>query len=270
MGLYTTILTLSTASSYVGAIYFFIPQDLKSKDRNDLDVVKFRIGRILKLSLFLLLLLPNLVEGGYFNNIRFLGVLPGYSLSDSLTIDLFNVFKTLYFILMLYSSSIYQILLGELDLFDDDDDKTWLHISRDYILGPITEELIYRGLIMMILKNNNNNNNNDTLYRLSPFLFGIAHLHHGIQLYFQGHKLMEIFIVCGFQLLYTSIFGMVSLMFYHGYMNNLWACIVLHSVCNLFGIPSFHVESKKMWVRVVYYFLIFFGIVHSFIFVKTL
>lgn len=270
MDLYKLTLTLLTASSYLFAIYFAEPANIKNKHRDDLDVVYYRIKRIIILCILSIIIIPNLIDKrGYFENIKELGIIPGYSKSNDIQLDLINILKTLYFILILYSSTLLQLFIGEFEIFDDyeeeEDENSKIYKFRNYILAPISEELIYRGLIMLII------DKDQDLIKISPYLFGIAHLHHGYQLYFiKKESLLKVLLSIGFQFIYTSIFGMLVLFFYNKTLNNLWCCIVLHAVCNLFGIPSFNVRSNSKIVKILYYGLIIFGIVHSYIYIQKM
>lgn len=69
--------------------------------------------------------------------------------------------------------------------------------------------------------------------------------------------------------IYFNIWN-VGTIFYNKTLNNLWCCIVLHAVCNLFGIPSFNVRSNSKIVKILYYGLIIFGIVHSYIYIQKM
>ncbi|KGU29445.1 prenyl protein peptidase [Candida albicans P57055] len=272
------ILSILTACSYVFAIYFAPSPSIKHKDRNDPDVVRHRISRIIILCALLMIIIPNLVliqgknhNKTYLDKIRQLGIIPGFTNSGSLTVDLFNIGYTIYFILILYSSSIYQIYIEEVELFD------WkyqissfrtalvLYPIRDYLLAPISEELIYRGLIFLINNDANESVDRKNQHVFTPFLFGVAHIHHGIQLYRQNVPTMTIVITTGFQFTYTSMFGKLSEVIYSATDQNLWSCIVLHMICNIFGLPNFSLNSPRVTHQVVFYSLIVLGIVHSLI-----
>ena len=78
---------------------------------------------------------------------------------------------------------------------------------RNLVVAPITEEIIYRCVILSLLIPLNNVNA-DVLIFLTPLFFGVAHLHHGYELYKEGLiPVLQIIMVIGFQLLYTTLFG---------------------------------------------------------------
>ena len=62
MDLYKLTLTLLTASSYLFAIYFAEPANIKNKHRDDLDVVYYRIKRIIILCILSIIIIPNLID----------------------------------------------------------------------------------------------------------------------------------------------------------------------------------------------------------------
>ena len=68
-----------------------------------------------------------------------------------------------------------------------------------------------------------------------------------------------------FQFTYTSMFGKLSEVIYSATDQNLWSCIVLHMICNIFGLPNFSLNSPRVTHQVVFYSLIVLGIVHSLI-----
>ncbi|RCK66902.1 CAAX prenyl protease 2 [Candida viswanathii] len=266
MDLYKLTLTLLMASSMLFAIYFAEPAHIKNKHRDDLEVVHHRTKRITILCVVLLMLIPSIVNGGgYFENIKKLGILPGYTTTGSLQADLVNIIKALYFILVLYSSTIFQILIGDFTPFDTEEEgEPMIYAFRDYVLAPVSEELIYRGMMVLIA------DGDAVLMAMCPYLFGIAHVHHGYQMYvIRQEPLARVLATVGFQFAYTSVFGMVVLWFYVWSGRNLWCCVVLHAVCNLLGIPSFAVLGLRM-VKVVYYVLIVVGVVHSYTYLKNM
>ncbi|KAG7666296.1 RCE1 [[Candida] subhashii] len=258
------LLVIAIASSYVFAIYFAQPPSLRDKDRNDIEVVKHRIKRIIILCSVLLVLIPNLVEGSYLDNIRSLGIIPGYTKTDSLIKDYKIIRESLYFILTLYSSSIYQGLLIRDIEFISRDESILYHI-RDHIISPISEELIYRGMIILVVEKYIPN-----FMVFTPYLFGIAHIHHGIQLYFRQIPIGQILRTSGFQFIYTSIFGIFCNYYYINIAEkNLWSTIVIHMICNFFGFPSLLVDSKDLIHHVMYYSLIIVGIFNTWFVLKN-
>lgn len=253
-------LALAIASSYIFAIYAFQPVRLKYKSRDDLEVMQFRFYRVGMLSFILLALVPYLVQGEFVENIKFMGLIPGFTSNMNLQEDIKGIGYSAMFIVILFSSSIFQML--ETDGDDEDDENVnerdgnqnersfWY---RDLVFAPITEELIYRGIVLLVVRKQIPN-----FLKFTPFLFGIAHVHHGWQLYCKRVALLQILISISFQFAYTSLFGYLSNWIYLK-TQNLWAPIIVHLGCNYFGFPSFSISSDLLALRVVYFFLIFLG-----------
>ncbi|EGW35553.1 uncharacterized protein SPAPADRAFT_58781 [Spathaspora passalidarum NRRL Y-27907] len=246
------LLTLAIAFSYFVVIYINQPKHLPS-DRNDLRVIKFRFYRITQLCLFLLVVVPYLVPGNYTDNLRSLGLFPGYSNTHSVLTDLSHIVRTIVFLITIYCSSVYQYIIGDIVFIDSE--AHVMHHIRDYGFAPVTEEFIYRGIISLVV--------HDTHAKYTPFLFGVAHLHHAFHLYRQGYPVGQVVTTSVFQLGYTSIFGYVANMIYST-SSNLWCVIVLHAGCNLFGVPSVNVHGTRLQ-RGVYHLLILVGIAGAYI-----
>ncbi|PSK77464.1 hypothetical protein CJJ07_002728 [Candidozyma auris] len=122
---------------------------------------------------------------------------------------------------------------------------------RDHVFAPVTEELIYRALVLCILQPVVSSTWALTVY--TPMLFGLAHLHHGWSLYKQGTSLVTVLFTAAFQFLYTTVFGILANRVYLESGNNLWCAIVTHSTCNLGGFPS--LEIRKTHARFFYVYL---------------
>jgi len=105
---------------------------------------------------------------------------------------------------------------------------------RNYIFAPVTEEIVFTAMILYNYQNINS-------WKLSLF-FGIPHLHHAFELYADidnsHYTVMTILLTCGFQFLYTFVFGHINNIFYLKNNQNLLCCIVSHSICNYMGFPN--------------------------------
>ena len=107
---------------------------------------------------------------------------------------------------------------------------------RSCLFAPITEELIFT----LVLQEDYNNK---VIFMNSVLYFGIAHLHHGYELYVDdsnAYSLMNITISCLAQLVYTSLFGHISNIIYSqkSQYSRIVNSIVIHSICNYFSFPS--------------------------------
>jgi len=112
--------------------------------------------------------------------------------------------------------------------------STHLSLVRNLLLGPITEELVFRGCMLPLLlcagvqpwK----------VIVLGPFLFGVAHVHHFLNRRLEvGWKkaLLESLI----QLTYTYLFGIYSA-FVFVRTRHLVAPTLAHMFCNFMGLPD--------------------------------
>ncbi|KAF2742151.1 Abi-domain-containing protein [Sporormia fimetaria CBS 119925] len=109
---------------------------------------------------------------------------------------------------------------------------------RNYLVGPLTEELIWRALVIPLHRIAHVTPTH--LIFLTPLYFGIAHLHH---LYdFRSVNPNTPFILCLlrslFQFTYTSLFGFFAAFVFFR-TGNVWSCFLAHSFCNWLGLPRF-------------------------------
>ena len=170
------------------------------------------------------------------------GLIPSYK-------NCFEFIKEVFFYiklgLILYSSEIFDRLVGSYmssntiktfikNTFLSFDIDIWF--IRASVFAPITEELIFT----LVLQEDYNNK---VIFKNSILYFGIAHLHHGYELYIDdsnAYSLVNIFISCLAQLVYTSIFGHISNIIYSekSSYSNIINSIIIHAICNYFSFPS--------------------------------
>ncbi|KAL8263354.1 hypothetical protein R6Q59_024703 [Mikania micrantha] len=108
---------------------------------------------------------------------------------------------------------------------------------RMYIVGPLTEELVFRACMISLLLCGGFKPY--TVILLSPVLFSLAHLNHLLESYMQrDSSLLKASMVAGFQLGYTMIFGSyASFLFVR--TAHITAPLVSHMFCNFMGLPAF-------------------------------
>ena len=108
--------------------------------------------------------------------------------------------------------------------------------TRNYIIGPIFEEIVYRGCICSLL--DAGGFSRQTICLLSPTLFGLAHLHHIIdQIKNKKTQIQVAVLTVAFQLFYTTLFGIFASIILLR-TRNVLACILAHSWCNYLGFPD--------------------------------
>jgi len=107
---------------------------------------------------------------------------------------------------------------------------------RNLVAAPITEELVFRGVVLALLVAGGWGFRACVL--LSPALFGLAHGHHLLMLVrARGVSLQRAAAMVAFQLAYTSLFGAyaAALLLRTGHMTGV---ILAHAWCNLLGVPQ--------------------------------
>ncbi|KAJ0973421.1 hypothetical protein J5N97_021380 [Dioscorea zingiberensis] len=114
---------------------------------------------------------------------------------------------------------------------------------RNYVVAPITEELVFRACMIPLLLCGGFTTYSITFF--SPIFFSLAHLNHFLELYYQQkYNFSKAFLIVGNQLGYTVIFGWyASFLFIR--TGNLIAPIVAHIFCNVMGLPVFLSPGAK-------------------------
>ncbi|ORX73090.1 hypothetical protein DL89DRAFT_290852 [Linderina pennispora] len=106
---------------------------------------------------------------------------------------------------------------------------------RNYIVGPITEELVFRSAVLALWTAADIDTNRRVF--LSPLIFGVAHVHHAITSYRSGSPLSAVALSTCFQFAYTTLFGWYAVFLYVR-SKSVVGPIVAHSFCNIQGLPD--------------------------------
>ncbi|TBU23869.1 hypothetical protein BD311DRAFT_781383 [Dichomitus squalens] len=121
---------------------------------------------------------------------------------------------------------------------------SWIGI-RNYIVGPITEEVVFRACVLAVYHMAGASRNK--MIFLSPLAFGFAHLHHAWDTYNRYGRTTSALRIAAlqtlFQLAYTSLFGFhCAFLFLR--TGSLLPPTVSHIFCNVMGLPQygFHVS----------------------------
>ncbi len=109
---------------------------------------------------------------------------------------------------------------------------------RNYVAGPITEEVLFRSVLIpihLLAKIPPIN-----IVFLTPLYFGIAHVHHyyEFRLTHPHTPLLPAILRSVFQFGYTSVFGWLAAFIYVR-TASIWPCIIIHTFCNSVGLPRF-------------------------------
>lgn len=106
---------------------------------------------------------------------------------------------------------------------------------RNYVVAPITEELVFRACMIPLLLCGGLKPY--TVIRLCPIFFSLAHLNHLMEFYSKkNYSWMKTSLAVGLQLGYTVIFGSYA-SFLLIRTGHLLAPLVAHTFCNFMGLP---------------------------------
>ncbi|KAK4227726.1 putative protease [Podospora fimiseda] len=115
---------------------------------------------------------------------------------------------------------------------------------RNYIIGPITEELLFRSSAIPLLLPLPPSITPSKLLYIIPLIFGLSHIHHYYEFTLQNPRVPRtaVFIRSLFQLGFTTLFGAYATFLYLR-TGNLYAVCLVHTFCNSMGLP-------QVWGRV--------------------
>ncbi|EGF79948.1 hypothetical protein BATDEDRAFT_25487 [Batrachochytrium dendrobatidis JAM81] len=120
----------------------------------------------------------------------------------------------------------------------DSPDKNLITI-RNWVVGPIVEEIVFRGYMVPIMLAGGFSAR-QTIWCL-PLFFGIAHLHHAWEVIRDGGYTRRSIIHAAtssiFQLMYTMVFGWLATYLFIR-TGSLYGPIATHIFCNIVGFPN--------------------------------
>ncbi|GLD94619.1 hypothetical protein PINS_up003230 [Pythium insidiosum] len=122
---------------------------------------------------------------------------------------------------------------------------------RNFILGPLTEEFVFRSCMVPLLICAEFSAKQIIIG--SPLTFGVAHLHHFIEHLKSGRSIKDASLIVGFQLIYTSLFGAYATFIYLR-TGHFVSIFLIHVFCNVMGLPDlsfFNPESSLHSFRIV-------------------
>lgn len=135
---------------------------------------------------------------------------------------------------------------------------------RNYIFGPISEEIVYRACCLAVYSPIVSDWHSVIVY--SPLLFAVAHLNHGWDLYLSGqYQITQIAMSLLLQMSYTWLFGVLANKILVS-QENIYSCILVHSFCNYMGLPDITPQGPKWW-KFCYWSLLCLG-VYTFVLLK--
>ncbi|KAF1326405.1 Prenyl protein protease, partial [Globisporangium splendens] len=131
---------------------------------------------------------------------------------------------------------------------------------RNYILGPLTEEFVFRSCMIPLLVCADFSVKQ--IVWGSPLTFGVAHLHHFVEHLRNGRSPKDAALIVFFQLFYTSLFGAYASFMYLR-TGHFVSIFVVHVFCNIMGFPDisfFNPENSLHPFRIMILGAYFVGI----------
>lgn len=133
---------------------------------------------------------------------------------------------------------------SELNLILDEVKRNPVMSFRNVIFAPISEELVFRGIIVPVLYMAYSQSTSRTPSDAAMLTawasvgwFGIAHLHHMIEKIRNGESFGNALKVSLVQLIYTSIFGFIAALLFIR-TGTIYSSILSHMICNFVGLPD--------------------------------
>ncbi|KAK3997252.1 putative protease [Cladorrhinum sp. PSN332] len=115
---------------------------------------------------------------------------------------------------------------------------------RNYVIGPLTEELLFRSSALPLLLPPTPPSTPYSLLYIVPLIFGLSHIHHYYEFTRQNPSVPTTAALLRsiFQLGYTTLFGAYATFLYLR-TGSLYAVCLVHTFCNCMGLP-------QVWGRV--------------------
>lgn len=261
------LLAIYISLSYVCAVHLSTrdANDYKIR-RDDPRVITKRMKAVTLVSLLNILLIVvylSYTTGETLTSIFLqLGLVPGLFVTSKGYIWAFSAYftdvvKHVSLAVLLYAGPLLDIVLhyvfipsiGVKDMWKDFTNESFtIWGLRNYVFGPITEELFYTSMILSIYLQIGKSSEISVeylIYRV-PHLFGLAHVHHAYELYSVGlYSFSQILFNTATQMCYTWLFGAFTNNLFLKSGANLWSCIIIHSFCNYLGLPSGNTFSNE-------------------------
>lgn len=248
--LYRVVLySLLFTSSYVGVLYIRkITRPSRTRGRDDADVIKARVTIISALTFILVftvvpcILIWENVYSNYYYALLSLQITPGFyqTIVDPL--------QCLVVTAILFSGPLIKYIVFENNLKwkqiinDIKGNVSNIYGVRNFLVGPLTEELVFRACILAIYLASNASR--FTLIYITPLYFGVAHLHHAYENYLHDMNRQVILFTALFQFTYTTLFGWFA-NFVFLRTASVWSPLVVHIFCNSMGVPEWTLDNTR-------------------------
>ncbi|KAI7862869.1 CAAX protease self-immunity-domain-containing protein [Spinellus fusiger] len=198
---------------YVGSLYLLKKRTAFSSNRDHPHVILSRLQAATSATVLIVVLVPPCVFGTpVAGGLLFLGPLSLLALEHVLPFQRHFSFQR----------DVYQVFFS-------------LAGQRNYLVAPITEEVVFRACTLAVLSAAHHSK--AYLIFVSPLYFGLAHVHHAWEKYCLKMPLSQVIVSSLFQFMYTSVFGWyASFVFLR--TGSVWPPILCHVFCNSMGFPD--------------------------------
>lgn len=258
----------SIAVSYVAILYILPaarskpwekdPITGQPRDRQHPAVIRARLFAVTFITFFSVFLIGTLIQvyGGNTlseNPIRATLELTGFLPTDSTLTYLRLQIQPLILTAVLFLGPLYTQLLVQSSSHAESfsfRDLFYLQNLRNLIIGPITEEIVFRGCIIAtyLLIDPQLRPSATQIIFLSPLWFGAAHVHSIRETYVSNGRsrqaLLRGSMISLFQFAYTTVFGWYASFIYLR-TGSVVAASLCHSFCNLMGFPPLFGSLKE-------------------------
>lgn len=234
---------LALSIAFVGSLYA-LKKEIRRLHRDDIRQIQSRIKSTLIVSLL------SVLATGYLFGFSEIEFNPQRTMSSAIRI--------LIHILLLYAGPLLQRVIWVMEYLHRNNSRVsissflsvyqqrhmlplfnihnrWQSI-RNFIVAPLTEEIVFRGAMIPALQAANIRNSGIPI--VAPLFFGVAHVHHAVQSLTRGVS-FRLVLLSGFcQFAYTSLFG-AYVSFVYLNTGSILGIILGHSLCNMLGLPDF-------------------------------
>lgn len=211
------------SAGYVAAVY---SSSSSRRARDDPVTIRARLLVVSCYTAIVVAALPITVGDGW---VQLAGLYP-----KDIKYTLIKTFKAISLTMILFTGP---LLNGEGRIPDSN-----LELIRDIILGPLTEEIIYRGAVLALSRDKT------LTFKLfvTPLYFSMAHVHHGFVAWRAGRPLGSVSLGVFVHALTTWLFGVYAVWVFMR-TGSVWGPTIIHAFCNWQGPPS----SGPTWYCII-------------------
>ncbi|KAK9470873.1 uncharacterized protein V1510DRAFT_369240 [Dipodascopsis tothii] len=121
---------------------------------------------------------------------------------------------------------------------------SWIGL-RNYIVGPLTEEIVFRGCMVYLHLLAGVGGKRTVL--TTPLYFGIAHAHHALEVYLADPRALKFALIsAAVQFVFTTIFGWYAALLLVR-TGSVWVPTAAHALCNSLGVPHLGALPGPVW-----------------------